>query len=426
MKNNKVFQVMEYGNFSCDVEHLDYIPLDRHVFNTLENFLLEDNRTFLNFLSLSIRKGVGKVITAKNYVGIIKINDGTIIEVLPKVDGSFSASKKLLLNMLSSLTDIPFKNMQAANVDIERMDIFEIFIRAYLDKVFSIVKKGLAGGYERKEGNEVFFKGKLIVSSHIKNNQSHKERSYVEYDEFNTNIWENRLIKKTLEYLFWQSTSSKNKTDIKILLNSFLNVDDIVCVEEKVFHTSKDRNMRDYNDVVSMSLIFLKGKSFTSFHGSNISLALLFPMERLFESYVAQELSKIIRKNSSWTIKIQDSSYYLFNEPGSKFAIRPDIVIKNNITKEVIVFDTKWKILSSQKNNLGIAQDDMYQMYVYQKKYSAKKVVLIYPECEKQSTKERLEYKSSDGVIVDIFFVSLLKIDESLEKWLKDAGIIES
>ena len=47
--------------------------------------------------------------------------------------------------------------------------------------------------------------------------------------------------------------------------------------------------------------------------------------------------------------------------------------------------DTKWKRLSgSLKNNYGISQADMYQMYAYQKKYEAKGnnvngVTLLYP-----------------------------------------------
>ena len=34
------------------------------------------------------------------------------------------------------------------------------------------------------------------------------------------------------------------------------------------------------------------GKSFTSFSGSEVAFALLFPMETLFESYIAAQLKK--------------------------------------------------------------------------------------------------------------------------------------
>ena len=53
-------------------------------------------------------------------------------------------------------------------------------------------------------------------------NLIHKERSYVEYDEFNVNTPENRLIKTTLQYLYKRTVSDKNKSDIRTPLSGFL------------------------------------------------------------------------------------------------------------------------------------------------------------------------------------------------------------
>lgn len=53
-----------------------------------------------------------------------------------------------------------------------------------------------------------------------------------------------------------------------------------------------DRNMKDYNTALMWCRVFLMGKSFTSFAGSEIALALLFPMETLFENYVAAILKR--------------------------------------------------------------------------------------------------------------------------------------
>jgi 5-methylcytosine-specific restriction endonuclease McrBC regulatory subunit McrC len=47
-----------------------------------------------------------------------------------------------------------------------------------------------------------------------------------------------------------------------------------------------DRNMKDYTTALLWSKVFLMGKSFTSFAGSEVAVALLFPMETLFESYI--------------------------------------------------------------------------------------------------------------------------------------------
>ena len=54
-----------------------------------------------------------------------------------------------------------------------------------------------------------------------------------------------------------------------------------------------DRNMKDYEMLMQWSRVFLLNKSFTTFSGSTVSRALLFPMESVYESYVAQKMKKI-------------------------------------------------------------------------------------------------------------------------------------
>ncbi|NCB12840.1 MAG: hypothetical protein EOM78_14560 [Erysipelotrichia bacterium] len=93
------------------------------------------------------------------------------------------------------------------------------------------------------------------------------------------------------------------------------------------FHkVSIDRAMKDYELILKWSKIFLKNKSFSTFAGESASRALLFPMEKLFEGYVAKYIKRVFG-DSSWTIQTQDKGYYLFDDPSNKFALKPDIVI---------------------------------------------------------------------------------------------------
>ena len=112
------------------------------------------------------------------------------------------------------------------------------------------------------------------------------------------------------------------------------------------------RNKKDYTTALLWSKIFLMGKSFTSFSGSKIAFALLFPMEKLFESYVAEILRKNLNK-SLYSVSIQDKTYHLFDKPNKKFLLKPDIVVKNKKNKDIFILDTKWKLLSNQKSNYG-------------------------------------------------------------------------
>ena len=115
----------------------------------------------------------------------------------------------------------------------------------------------------------------------------------------------------------------KNKSSIKTLLNEFCDVDVSLDHEGDFSKFIPGRNMADYQTALLWCRVFLTGKSFTSFSGSEIAAALLFPMERLFESYAASKLKKALG-TADYIVSVQDKSCYLFDEPGKKFLIKPD------------------------------------------------------------------------------------------------------
>ena len=421
------YRITEYGSFVADknVDGANYIP--QKTFDELKRFILlnrDNSDDGLELMGISYKKGVGEVITAKNYVGMISMKDGTTVEILPKIcskidDKDGSEAKKLIVRMLKTLRKSPFKNVQTSTVNIAKIDIFEIFIRMFIEEIFSIVKHGLKCIYDTVEENSSRFKGKMLFSKQIKFNFAHKERSYVEYDEFNTNRPENRLIKSTLSLLYRLTKSSKNKTDIKTLLNAFSEVPESVNYDTDFSKCISDRNTKDYSRAMIWCRIFLKGKSFTSFAGSDVAYALLFPMETLFESYIACLIKKEINSDE-YNVSAQDKSYYLFEKPEEIFSLRPDIVItsKSDEDKTVYVMDTKWKLLNNNPPTYGISQSDMYQMYAYQKKYKAKNVTLIYPMTDVVPYTSEISFDSGDGVTVNVKFVDLFDIKNSIKNIL--------
>lgn len=415
----KTYQITEYGSFVRDKEVIGHTSLPQDTFDALENFVLSNSTIdsdALDIMGVSVRKGIGKIITVKNYVGVITMDDGTSIEILPKIyskenftDGKV---KQLLIDMLKTLRNAPFKNLQNTNVNIEKLSIVEIFIRMFIDEVFFIVKRGLKCDYETIQENGNVYKGKMIFTGQIKHNYAHKEHCYVEYDEFNTNRAENKILKATLNYLYKNTISSRNKTDIKTLLNAFSEVDESNDYKADFDKIVPDRKTTDYQTALMWSKIFLMGKSFTSFSGSEVAFALLFPMETLFESYIATQLKKMLA-GTGYTLSAQDKTYHLFDDP-KKFLMKPDIVIRHKETKRIFVLDTKWKVLADNKANYGISQADMYQMYAYQNKYGSENVTLLYPLTEKVEQNKDIEFHANDGAIIKIRFVDLFDLKNSL------------
>lgn len=412
------YLIKEYGSFVAEKQIPGYTTLPQRTFDALESLVLTNrskDTDALELLALSAKKGIGKVITARNYVGVITMTDGTTIEILPKVfssaDYTEASVKKLLMDMLRSLKDSPYKSLQTSHVNIEKLNIFEVFIRMFVDEVLYIEKRGLKSGYQAIEGNEAVFKGKLKVSEHIKYNFVHRERSFVEYDTFHINRPENRLIKTTLLYLYRVSQSAKNRVNIKNLLNSFSEVSVSADIAGDFEKCVPDRNMKDYSTALMWCRVFLQGKTFSAFTGSEIAFALLFPMKALFESFIAQKIRKYMSPNE-FIVSVQDRSYHLFDTP-RQFLMKPDIVVKRRQDGAVFILDTKWKLLSQTKANYGITQADMYQMYAYQKKYHAQSVTLLYPATDTLAPDKRIPFRSDDGALVKARFIDLFDLRRS-------------
>lgn len=422
MRNyDKTYTIKEYAGFTRGSALCGYTGLPERTFDALEAFILANNASngaeAIELLSLSARRGVGKIITARNYVGLITMADGTTIEILPKIAGDDVAVadiKKIFLEMLKTLKDVTFKDFNASHLHTDHLSLLEIFIKMFLDEVAILTKQGLKAAYTSTEANERFYKGKLVASQNIKHNLMNKERFFIRYDEFSINRPENRLIKSTLRFLLKTARDSRNRQSALRLLAFFEGAEYSASVDADFSKCIIDRSMNHYNKVLSWCRVFLCGNSFTAFAGSKVAFALLFPMEKVFESFVAAKFRKHLKNGIN--IRVQDNRYSLFDRPTKAFNLRPDIVLDDG--NKTVVMDTKWKLLSETKRNYGISQSDMYQGYAYSKKYDAKKIILLYPQVESMHGMD-ISFHSDDGVRIEVVFIDLLQPDMSIAALVK-------
>lgn len=418
-------EVKEFDSIICNKDYKNdprYKFLNESVFNELLDFIRmyssEDNSDLLDFMKISYKRNVGDIINIRNYVGLIQMDNGYQVQILPKIsfgreDYNNEQTKRVFIKMLRSMKDFPSKVFDDANLKVGSMNLYEIFINMYLQEVRRLVKHGIKSSYVRKEENSKFYKGKLLVNKNINENLIHKERFYVEFDEYDVNRAENRIIKSTLLKLQKMSNSAENLKEIRKLLVSFGQVKESINYQRDFSKIVMDRSNKDYKMIIPWSRVFLMNKSFTTFSGKSSARALLFPMEKVFEAYVAKNIKRVFGE-IGWVVSIQDRGYYLFDEPRKQFALRPDIVVNCGDGRKIIM-DTKWKRLyDNERANYGISQSDMYQMYAYAKKYNTSEVWLLYPINDDMRDCDRILFKSGDGVEVGVFFVDVSCVEESL------------
>ena len=148
MRRERV-EVKEYTRITSNQEALDgYQSVSEAFFEDLELFFDEFSVSNAHadaseFLRIGKHRRIGKYISVNNYVGVIQTSKGHQVQILPKIDlGSKSedadelkynaVTKKIFRKMLKSVRDIPFKHLDATDLNIDRMPLFEIFIRMYL------------------------------------------------------------------------------------------------------------------------------------------------------------------------------------------------------------------------------------------------------------------------------------------------------
>jgi len=364
-------------------------------FGDIENFILKNSDENAPFLRIASGVG-GKFVQARNYVGVLQTKSGLTIEILPKIADKNDAerSKAVFIKMLRTLKNFPFKSSNLASLKTQNLPLLEIFISMFLCELEALVKKGIKSDYVALEENLNFLKGKLNINEQIKRNSIHKERFYVGYSEFLSDIKINRIIKTTLKFLYKKSNSSKNQQKIRELLFIFDEVSE--CEDYKNFFAKLviNRQVKHYEQTLLWCKIFLLGNSFTPHNGDDLGFALLFDMNALFESYVGN----FIKKSFPCTI-LQHSEKHLVEDPKS-FKLRPDIFLKGKF-----IADTKWKIVSSRDD---ISQADLYQLYAYGKKHECDKLHLIYPKID-DIRQKTMNFRYDDKMWLEILYFDLEK-----------------
>lgn len=345
----------------------------------------KENSEILNFFKLGFNRWLGDYVAVGNYVGLVQMPSGEQIQILPKIDlsteseGSDSGKcMQVFLNMLMCLKNFRVKLSKDANLHVSKMNLYEFLIAMFVSDVGELLRVGLKANYIEVTENINYYKGKLLFAEQVKRNFGHKEKFYMKYDEYHKNSPANKLIKTTLVKLLRETEDAENKKRIRQLLNGFDDIDISHNYECDFAKVVIDRNSVQYASVIDWCKVFLYNNSFSAFSGSSEVKSMLFPMNVVYEAYVAKNMCRCY-EDEDLEIFTQYQNRYLFESPCEKFRLKPDIVIKRKGFKPIIL-DTKWKQLNNDENhNFNISGSDMYQMYAYSRKYLAEDIWLLYP-----------------------------------------------
>lgn len=378
--------LMTAGSDAADAEGLHRIP-DK-VYGWLEDQCLraaEEGEAA--WLRLTQRQG-RRVVQVTSFVGVIRAPDGFQIEVLPKVGkaigGGAKEARQLLIEMLCCLQGFRHVQTDSAKISAARMPLLEVFIAEFLRTVERIVKSGPRSDYSSRQDNLFALRGKLLMAPHLRHNLYRADRFFTEHDEFSTDRPENRLLHAALRRVLMLSASQANQKLARELQFVFGDVPASAQPRIDFQRVRLDRGMGYYADALAWARLILDEESPLTGTGSHRAPSLLFPMEAVFEAFVAKHLARQLAR--PLILKTQARSHHLVRHLEQNwFRLKPDLLIRE-AGRDAMVLDTKWKLLDGLKANgtekYGLSQSDFYQLQAYGQSYldGQGDVVLIYPK----------------------------------------------
>lgn len=346
------------------------------------------------------------------YVGVIQIGDKTI-EILPKVDRSADEAswRDVLVNMLQVSKRFPVSSISSANLNKRPSRIIEIYFDLFVSAVEQLVHGGLIKKYRKESANLNTLKGKLDFNKNLKYNVVHKERFFVDYQVYDKDHILHHILYKGLEVIesFPSGTIFQGRINqLKLALPE----------TSKLFskHDFDDlhysRKTESYREAIDIAKLLILNFSPDLQKGRDNMLAILFDMNLLWEDFILRLLKKGLQSDKEYRIQSQARKEFWRSDSGGKI-VKPDIVVEKDA--QYLVLDTKWKV----PHTLKPSDQDLKQMFVYNKLWKAHDSVLLYPKTDNSRLVKGI-YSSSgwvkEGLSCSLDFIDVMQFNSVSEK----------
>lgn len=321
-----------------------------------------------------------------NYVGVIETPCGTRIEILPKhlnESGDEASSRALLRRMICAALDLPVREVAETSLQRFKVPLSEWVMGRFLTALNHLVKRGVRSDYVRVDASERFLRGQLDSARQLRQPPGRQHIFQIHHDIFVPDRPENRLLKRALEQVAMLVQLPANWRLAQELRTLLQEVPASTNIDEDFRAWRNDRLMAHYQPVRPWCELILYRQMPHSLVGGWHGISLLFPMEKLFERFVAAWLRRNLMTGAR--LRSPAASEFLCMQGGDRmFRLEPDLLVEHGGRRWVL--DTKWKRLDGRDraNKYGLSQPDLYQLFAYGMNYLGQQggeLTLIYPKC---------------------------------------------
>lgn len=321
-----------------------------------------------------------------NFVGVIETPCGTVLEIVPKhhsEGGSLADARALLRKLLLALLDLPARDVGEASLQLFDAPLSEWVMGRFLAELDTLVSCGLRFEYHRVSEELPFLRGQLNLNQQLRQPPGCEHRFHVQHEVYLPDRPENRLLKLALDRVRQGTRNAKHWRLAQELSFRLAEIPASQQVKQDFRAWGHDRLMTHYRPIRPWCELILNQLMPLAVAGEYQGMSLLFPMEKLFECFVARWLRGSLAAGVDVRTPARSQSLCVHQQKPI-FQLEPDILIADGSQRWVL--DTKWKLLeaSNRANKYGLSQSDFYQLFAYGQKYLGGngRMALIYPRTE--------------------------------------------
>lgn len=350
-------------------------------------------------------------LVARQMVGMVAAK-GCSLEILPKVDpdepenNDVATVRNRLVRMLDVALGLKLDIGRSAAIDRQTHTLLEILIRAFADKLLAEVRRGLPRQYLHCKDDLPALRGRLDVIRQFTHNAVRPDRLACQFDQLDVDTPLMRVMAAAVVHLgrFTRKLETRRKLDdLRFALADIplVPVNHLPWKQVRI-----DRTNHHWESLFRLTRLLLQRDWQATHHSAKApdGVTLLFPMNDLFEKYIAALLRKALA-NSGVEVVDQGGHRACLGsftgqhlESGNVFRTKPDIILRRD-GEILAIIDTKWKKLGHDPldRKHGVSQSDVYQLMAYARLYPTQELMLLYPELTGYPAGERCPFGIAGG-----------------------------
>ena len=365
-------------------------------------------------------------VIARQMVGMVSAK-GCSLEILPKVDPDAGAGesdhtvRSRLVRMLDVALGLDLDIGAEAAIARQKNTLLEILIDAFATRLLAEVRRGLPRAYIQCEEDLPALRGRLDVTRQFTRNAVRPDRLACRFDQLEADTPLMRIMAAATVFLARHTRSLGTRRKLDELRHALADIPLMPITRLPWQAVRIDRTNRRWEALFRLARLLLQRDWQATHHAAKApdGLTLLFPMNDLFEKYIAVLLRRALAGSG---IEVVDQGGHraclgaftgAHLDSGEVFRTKPDIMLRRG--REIVaIVDTKWKKLSLDPldRKHGVSQADVFQLMAYARLYRTAELMLLYPGKPGEPAGERKQFGIAGGAEC----LRIATVDVSLEE----------